>query len=49
VLVEDLDDLRKIQQGAGEAINLIDNYDINPAGFNVGEQPLQGRALQRSA
>ena len=47
--VEDVDDLGEIGERAGEAIDLVDDNDLNLAGLNVRQQPLQGRALHRAA
>ena len=47
--VEELDQLGEVGQRAGQAIDLVDHDDVDPAGADVGEQPLQGRALDRAA
>ena len=47
--IEQLDQLGEVGQRAGQAIDLVDHDDIDPAGSNVGEQPLQGRAVDRAA
>ena len=47
--VEDLDDPGKIGKGAGQPVDLVDDDDVNAPGFAVGEQALQGRALQGAA
>ena len=47
--VEHLDQLGEIHQRAAEAVDLVDDDDVDAAGLDVGEQPLQRRALQRAA
>jgi hypothetical protein len=47
--VEDVNDLGEIGERAGEAIDLVDDNDLNLAGPDVRQQPLQGRALHRAA
>ena len=49
VAVEHLDQLGEVHQRAAEAVDLVDDDDVDPAGLDVGEQPLQGRALQGAA
>ena len=47
--VEHLDQLGEVHERAAEAVDLVDDDDVDPAGLDVGEQPLQRRALQRAA
>ncbi len=47
--IEDLDQLGEVEQRAGQPVDLVDHDDVDLAGCDVGEQPLQGRALQRAA
>ena len=47
--VEHLDQLGEVHERAGEPVDLVDDDDVDPARLDVGEQPLQGRALQRAA
>ena len=47
VRVEQLDELGEVGQRAGQAIDLVDDDDIDLSGANVGQQPLQGRAVGR--
>ena len=46
--IEHLDDLGKIEQGAGEPIDLVDHNDIQLRSTDVVQEALQSRALQRS-
>src|SRR5215467_16377632 len=47
--VEQLDELGEVGQRAGQAVDLVDDNDLDLAGFHVGQEPLQGRALGRTA
>ena len=47
--IEQFDQLGEIGQGARQAIDLVDDNDIDPLGSNVVEQLLQGRAVGGSA
>src|SRR5215472_6807517 len=47
--VEDLDDLRKIGERAGQPVDLVDDDRIDPTRCDVGEQPLQSRPIHRRA
>ena len=47
--VEDLDDLGEVGQRAGQPVDLVDHHDVDRARGDVGEQPLQGRALHGAA
>ena len=46
VLVEHLDQPGKIHQRAGQPVDLVDHDDIDLAGLDVGQQPLERGALQ---
>ena len=48
-LVERLDQLGEVEQRAGQPVDLVDDDDVDPAGGDIGQQPLQGRALERAA
>jgi len=48
-LIEDLDDLGKIGERAGQPVDLVDDNRIDPTRRNVGEQPLQSRPIHRGA
>ena len=45
VLVEQLDQLGEVRQRAGQAVDLVDDDDVDLAGPDVLQQPLQGRAV----
>jgi len=47
--VEDLDQPGKIGERAGQPVDLVDDHDVDPAASDVGEQPLQRRALHIAA
>src|SRR5262249_11310323 len=47
--VEQLDELGKVGQRAGQAVDLVDDDDIDLASFHVGQEPLQGWTLGRAA
>ena len=49
VLVEQLDQLGKVGKRAGEPVDLVDHHDVDLAGPDIGQQGLQGRAVQRGA
>jgi hypothetical protein len=46
--IEDLGDLGKIGERAGQPVDLVDDHDVDPPGRDVGEQPLQSRPQHRS-
>ncbi len=46
--VEQLDQLGKIRQRAGQPVDLVDDDDIDLAVPDVRQKPLQGRALGRA-
>ena len=45
MLIEQLDQLGKIGERAGQAIDLVDDDDVDLAGADIVQQPLQGRAV----
>ena len=45
--VENLDDLGKISQRAGQPVDLVDDDRIDPTRRDVGEQPLQSGPIHR--
>ena len=47
--VEDLDQLGKIGERTGQPVDLVDHHDIDPARPHLGEQRLQGRAVERGS
>src|SRR5208283_1435470 len=47
--VEQLDELGEIHERPGQAIDLVDDDDVDPLFADVGKQSLQGRAVQASA
>src|SRR3984893_1828226 len=49
VLIEQFDQLSEIGERAGKAINLIDHHDGDLAGPDIGQEVLQGRAVERGA
>ena len=49
MLIENLDQLRKVGKRARQSVNLVDQDNVDLAGANVVEQSLQGRAVQRCA
>src|SRR5262249_28687843 len=49
VLVEDLHDAGKIEEGATEAVDFVDEYDIDLAGDNVLQESLQRGPVQVAA
>ena len=49
MLVEQLDELCEIGERARQAIDLVDDDDIDPAVSDSGEEGLEGRALQAAA
>ena len=48
VPVKHLDQLGKVHQRAGQAVDLVDDHHIDAVFFYVGKQPLQRRAVQRA-
>ena len=49
VLVEQLDQLGEVGERAGEAVDLIDHHDGDLAGPDIGQEVLQGRAVEGGA
>ena len=49
VAVEHLDQLGEVHQRAAEPVDLVDHHDVDAPRLDVGQQPLQRRALQRAA
>src|SRR3954454_23358411 len=49
MLVEELDELGEIRKRPGQAIDLVDNDDVDRALDNGRQQRLQGRPLQGAA
>jgi hypothetical protein len=49
VAVEQLDDLGEIHQRPGRPVDLVDDDGVDPMLRDVGEQVLQGGAVQGSA
>ena len=49
MLVEQLDQLGEVRQRPGQPVDLVDDDDVDLAGLNVLQQPLQGRAVDVAA
>jgi hypothetical protein len=49
LFVEELDELCEISQRTGQPVDLVDDDHIDLAGFDILEEPLQGRAVQGAA
>ncbi len=47
--IQHIDDLGEVGERAGQAVDLVDDDDLDLAGLDIGEEPLQRRALHRSA
>ena len=47
--VEDVDDLGKICERPRQSVDLVHNDDLNLAGLDVLQKPLEGRPLHRPA
>jgi hypothetical protein len=47
--IEDLHDLGKIGERAGQPVDLVDDHGVDPPRSEVGEQLLQSRAIHRRA
>jgi hypothetical protein len=45
VLVEQFDQLGEVGKRPGEAIHFVDNHTVDPAGSDICQQRLQGRAV----
>jgi hypothetical protein len=48
VRVKDLDDLGEVGERTGQAVDLVDDHDVDLPGDDVGEQALQRRPLRVS-
>src|SRR5207248_8820623 len=48
-LIEDLDNLGKIGERAGQPVDLVDDDRVDPTRGYVGEQPLESRPIDRRA
>ena len=46
--LEHFDQLGEVHERARQAVDLVDHHDVDLASFDVGQEPLQCRALQRS-
>jgi hypothetical protein len=46
-LIEQLDQLGEVGERAGEAIDLVDHHGVDIAGPDIGQEILQGRAVER--
>ena len=46
MLVEQLDQLGEIGERAGQPVDLVDHHDVDLAGPDIGQQALQGRAVE---
>jgi hypothetical protein len=44
--IEQFDQLGEIDERAGQAVDLVDHHDIDPARPHFGEQRLQGRPVE---
>ena len=47
--IEQLDQLGEVGQRAGQPVDLVDDDDVDLAGPDILQQPLQGRPVGRSA
>jgi hypothetical protein len=47
--VEDLDDLGKVGERAGQPVDLVDNHDVDPTSLDLCEQLLQRAPFHRGA
>ena len=47
--VEPVDELRKVGEGTGQSVDLVDHNPVDETGIDVVEQALQARALQGSS
>ena len=45
MLIEQFDQLGEVGQGAGQAVDLVDNDDVDLAGPHILQQPLQSRPV----
>ena len=49
MLVKQLNQLGEVRKRPGETVHLVDQYDINPAYPDVGQELLQGRSFKRTS
>jgi hypothetical protein len=49
VLVEQFHQLGEIRQRPGQPVDLVDHHDVDLAGPDLGQQALQGRAIERGS
>ena len=49
VAIEQFDELGEVGERTGQPVDLVNHDDIDLAGFDVGQEPLQGRAVGRAA
>ena len=47
--LEPFDELRKVEEGTGQPVDLVDHNLLDETGIDVSEQALQARALQGSS
>ena len=47
--IKGLDQLGEVGQRTGEAVDLVDDHDVDPAGLDIGQQLFQGRAVEVAA
>jgi hypothetical protein len=47
--VEDLHQLREVHEGSRQPVDLVDHHDVDQPFLDIGEEPLEGRALKRAA
>ena len=47
--IQHIDDFGEIGERPGQAVDLVNDNDLNLASLDIGEQTLQGRALYRAA
>ena len=47
--IEDVHDLGEVRERAGQPVDLVDDHRIDLTGLDVGEEPLQRRALHGAA
>jgi hypothetical protein len=46
MLIKEFDELGEVGERAGQAIDLVDHDDVDPPLSDVGQESLQGRAVQ---
>jgi hypothetical protein len=47
--VEQFDELGEVGERAGQAVDLVNDNDINLSSFDVGQEPSQGRVVCRAS